>query len=180
MVRSSLGLALAATLVLACSSSSSTDPGGAGAGDAASTTSTASTSATTSTSAGAGGADNAPCDTTPTFHEVLAGPLSSCSGLEPPCHNASAGYLTIDPMNASNTYHALVGVPATISGAGDRVVPGDVDGSFLFRKLTNDLTPHEQDPMPKPPNFPGATWMELPADQIEMVRCWIVGGAMDD
>ncbi len=130
-----------------------------------------------STGQGAGG----DCATTPTFKEVLAHPLSGCSGYEPPCHNASAGELHIDPMDAKSTWKQLVGVKAWNKGGGVRVVPGDPADSFLYKKLTDDLGAKQGDPMPKAGGLmTGGGWTELPKDDIEMVRCWIQGGAKDD
>jgi hypothetical protein len=117
---------------------------------------------------------------TPTFAEVLQKPLSGCGGFEPPCHKLSAGDFHLNPLDPNGTFAALVNVTSTIPGAGERVVPGDPSHSFLYRKLINDLTPTEGDPMPKPGGLMGATWTELPADEIEILRCWILGGAKND
>jgi hypothetical protein len=172
------GAALAAALAAACGSttiSSGTAGTGGTATGTATTGSTSSGAATGgSSSVGAGGA----CATQPTFTEVLAMPLSGCAGLEPPCHNASAGMLKIDPTNKAGTWAQLVGVPASLAGAGVRVVPGDPAHSFLYRKLVDDLTPTEGSPMPKSGLSMG--WNKLPASEIEMVRCWILAGAKND
>jgi hypothetical protein len=128
-----------------------------------------------------GGAD-AGCATSPTFAEVLAKPLTGCNGLEPPCHNSGAGGLSITPGDAGGTWAQLVNVPAMIPGAGFRVVPGDAAHSFLYRKLINDLQPNETPAMPEHSGIPimAGDWKELPPDEIEMVRCWIEGGAKND
>jgi hypothetical protein len=175
---------VAALVLAACSSSGGTGPAGTGGSTSGSTTGSGATTGTgtgTSTTSGTGtggssGAGGA-CATQPTFTEVLAKPLSGCAGLEPPCHNFNAGSLKIDPSNDAATWAQLVGVPAYIMGAGVRVVPGDPAHSFLYRKLTNDLTPSEGSPMPKSGLANG--WNELPASEIEMVRCWILAGAAD-
>jgi len=148
---------------------SSTGTGGAG-----TTASTGAGGATTTSSTGAGGA----CATTPTFAEVLAKPLSNCSGFEPPCHNHNAAMLNIDPTMAGPTWSHLVNVPTYTAGAGVRVVPGDPEHSFLYRKLTDQLGPNDGLPMPHSGLATG--WNELPADEIEMVRCWILEGAPND
>jgi hypothetical protein len=171
-------LFLGAALLLACGSNgSSNGAGGHGNGGATGSGGTVGSGGTTGTggTTGAGGA----CAIDPKFSEVLAKPLSSCSGHEPPCHNFSAGNLNIDPADATASWDALVNVAASISpSAGMRVVPGDPAHSFLYRKLINDLTPDEGAPMPKSGLATG--WNELPADQIEMVRCWIQQGAKND
>jgi hypothetical protein len=86
--------------------------------------------------------------------------------------------LFINPMKKTYTWNQLVNVPTYTPGAGVRVKPGDPLNSFLYRKLINDLSPTEGSPMPKSGLATG--WNELPADQIEMVRCWILGGAQND
>jgi hypothetical protein len=162
--------------------------GATGTGGAASTgTSTTTGTATTSTSSsGAGGATGTGggtgagggCATDPTFAMVLSKPLSGCAGYEPPCHNSNAAMLHINPADPAATWAALVNVTTYTTGAGKRVVPGDPAHSFLYRKLTNDLTPDEGLPMPA--SGLGSGWKELAPDEIEMVRCWILGGAKNN
>jgi hypothetical protein len=151
------------------SSGGTTGMGGAGGGKS---------SSASSAGQGAGG----DCTTIPTFKEVLKKPLSGCSGFEPPCHNASAGELHIDPMDPKGTWKQFVGVKAWNTGGGVRVVPGDPADSFLYKKLTNDIGPKQGVPMPKSAGLVtgGGGWNELPKDEIDMVRCWIQGGAKDD
>jgi hypothetical protein len=148
------------------------------------TTSSSGTTGSTSTSSSSSGAGGAGCAQTPTFTDVLAGPLSSCAGVEPPCHNIGVEGLTIKPADAAFTWGQLVNVPTMTAGAGKRVVPDHPEKSFVYRKLTDDLTPTEGSPMPESegvlPGDAGSGWHELPADQIEMVRCWILGGAEDN
>jgi hypothetical protein len=86
--------------------------------------------------------------------------------------------LKFSPTDKNGAWAAFVNVPASTVGAGKRVVPGDAAHSFLYRKLTNDLTPDEGLPMPQ--SGLAAPWKELPADQIEMVKCWILAGAKND
>jgi hypothetical protein len=177
-----LAPAVSVGLVVACGGSGGTGHGGAGTtantSSAGGATTGSGTTAGGTTSTGAGGG----CTTHPTFTEVLAGPLSGCAGFEPPCHNANAGNLNINPQMKAATWAQLVNVPTYTSGAGIRVVPGNAAKSFLYRKLTGDLSPTEGSPMPKPPAISlfDAGWMELPAADIEMVRCWIQSGAADD
>jgi hypothetical protein len=70
-------------------------------------------------------------------------------------------------------HYALVDQPATAPGAAGqrRVVPGDPEGSFLWRKLMGDLKPEEGVRMPAS----GAT--PLGALELELVRTWIADGA---
>lgn len=68
---------------------------------------------------------------------------------------------------------SLVGQPATAAGAAGakRVVPGDPDASFLWRKLSGALGPGEGSPMP------AAGAPPLDALELELVRAWIEGEA---
>jgi hypothetical protein len=111
------------------------------------------------------------------FAAVLAKPLSGCGGFEPPCHSFGAGSFTLDPSNAAAAWAAMVNTTAATPGAGKLVAPGDPAHSFVYRKLTNDLTPDEGGPMPAPGNLMGAMWTELPQDELDTLRCWILGGA---
>jgi len=169
-----------ATATSSTSSASASGAGGAGGGAATSSTSAGGGAATSSSSAGGGGSTGAggACTTSPTFAQVLAKPLSSCSGLEPPCHNHDAAMLSIQPTMQGATWSQLVNVQTYTAGAGVRVVPGDPENSFLWRKLTDQLGPNDGLPMPHSGLATG--WNELPADEIEMVRCWILEGAPND
>lgn len=156
------------------------------AGSGGSTSTSGSPGTTASGTTGSGGATTGSggsgagggCAIDPTFAEVLAKPLSGCAGYEPPCHNAGAGMLHIDKNDAKATWGALVNVSSAIAGAGKRVVPGDPAHSFLYRKLVDNLKPTEGAPMPKSGVMTG--WNELPADQIELLRCWILAGAKNN
>jgi hypothetical protein len=186
-----LGACLAGlALVAACGSGAGTTGSGGGASSASGTTGSGG-SGTASATTGSGGAASGTggagtggtgaggaCVIDPTFAEILAQPLSGCAGHEPPCHNGGAGMLHIDPADAAGTWGALVNVPSTVVGAGKRVVPGDPAHSFLYRKLINDLKVSDGAPMPASGLASG--WTELPADQLEMVRCWILSGAKNN
>jgi hypothetical protein len=177
------GTATTGTTGTGTTSATSGTGGLGGAGTTSTTTSSGTTSTSSTTTSTGSTSAGGSCATTPTFAEVLATPLSSCAGLEPPCHNAGAGNMTIDPTKRTATWKQLVNVPVAMQGvSGDRVVPGDPGNSFLYRKLTNALSPIEQPPMPEPPaiGFADAGWVELPPSDIEMVRCWILGGALNN
>lgn len=178
---------------------SSTNPGsGGGSSTSSATSGTTSTSATTTSGtttgsggatgtggagqggAGTGGASPDCAGIDATFTAVLAKPLSGCGGFEPPCHKLAAGELRIDPNDPAMTFAALVNVDTTIVGAGKRVVPGDPVKSFLYRKLIDDLGPDDGAPMPEPGGLANPMWNQLPQDEIDIVRCWIAGGAKND
>jgi hypothetical protein len=86
------------------------------------------------------------------------------------CHmtGQEAGEIALHPKAA---YDALVGV-ASRETALKRVEPGDPEKSYLYLKLTDAHLPvgGSGEPMPMG-NYP------LPAEQIELVRQWIVEGA---
>lgn len=86
------------------------------------------------------------------------------------CHKgaAAAGGLSLDPGQA---YAALVGTPAVGAPTRVRVVPGDVDASYLIEKLESE-TPAAGDPMP-----PAA---RLSQERLDLIRRWIEAGALDN
>jgi hypothetical protein len=73
-------------------------------------------------------------------------------------------------LRAGTAYGSLVGHPATAAAA-TRVVPGDPEASFLWRKLTGNLGPGEGTRMP------AAGAPPLNALEMELVRAWIENGA---
>lgn len=77
------------------------------------------------------------------------------------------------PLVSPQSYDALVGVPAHESCGGTRVVPGDPEHSYLYRKIT-DETPCDGARMPRA----GAILaMPLPAAQVATIHDWIANGA---
>jgi outer membrane protein assembly factor BamB len=118
----------------------------------------------------AGGGAPAPA----TFSSIHADLLSSrCAG--PVCHSSSmaGGGLNVSGT-ASSVRAALVGTPASGSecaSAGLQLVaPGQPDQSLLYRKLI-DMPPCGSR---MPPTA------ALPAADIERIRAWIAGGALDN
>ena len=121
--------------------------------------------------------DSGPCATAPTIADL--DPIlrntndGGCASLA--CHVSNnpgeAGVLAFDVPDIRSQ---LVGVTVSnFPSGGFRVIPGDVGHSFLWRKLTNDLAGGALG-VPMPNTTP---WMQLPADQLELVRCWIATGA---
>ena len=95
------------------------------------------------------------------------------------CHGSGSGGLTF--TDAASAHAALVG-PNRARGTAmcteaeaslERVTPGDPDASFLFIKVSGP-----------PPAGCGAQMPlsggPLTAEQIETIRSWIAGGAMND
>jgi len=87
------------------------------------------------------------------------------------CHDSESatGNMILLPGAA---YSQIVGVTpdnAAAAGAGLlRITPGDPDSSFLYRKITDDLVIGWGNAMP-------LNLTPLTADQIELIRLWIIG-----
>ena len=78
--------------------------------------------------------------TTPTFAEVLAMPLSHCSGFEPPCHNGGTGGLMFTPAEPGGRVGCVRERDGDLSWApASASSPATRRTSFLYRKLTDDL-----------------------------------------
>lgn len=90
------------------------------------------------------------------------------------CHNSMSPKAGL-ALDGRNAYANLVVVPAqneAAAAAGKQlVVPGRPEQSFLYQKLTGNLTPDEGDQMPQ-------TGVPLPPEQVEAVRQWILRGAL--
>lgn len=119
-------------------------------------------------------ADSGACSATPSGADVQAILSPSCA--QAACHSRfdpeSAGGLIFDRGDPRSV---TVGVSSSYAGI-YYVIPGDVGHSFLWRKVTNDLPSDGSEGAPMPLGDP-AHWVELPADQLETLRCWIAGGA---
>lgn len=77
------------------------------------------------------------------------------------------------PLVSGQSYDALVGVAARETCGATRVVPGDPEHSYLYRKIADD-NPCDGDRMPRA----GATLPQpLSADQITTIHDWIAAGA---
>ena len=78
------------------------------------------------------------------------------------------------PLVASASYAALVGVAAHETCGGTRVVAGDPEHSYLYRKVV-DAQPCDGERMPHQGMI--ANTPPLPAADIATIRAWIAGGA---
>ncbi len=78
------------------------------------------------------------------------------------------------PLVASASYAALVGVPALETCGGNRVVAGDPEHSYLYRKVV-DATPCDGERMPHQGML--ANTPPLSAADIATIRNWIAAGA---
>jgi hypothetical protein len=119
------------------------------------------------------------CATTPTYAE-LRDTIFTRRCATGVCHGGTTGTGRPEgPGNytASSTRDVWVNRSSVWMRGLVVVRPGDPDGSFMLRKLTNDLNPNpriEGEPMPDNGRMP---WEQLPDEEIAAIRCWIAGGA---
>lgn len=175
----------------------------AGQGESSSSTSSSSSSsgviASSSSAAGSSGAQHASsaesaggssaegqsssssvveCQQPVTMAQVQDAVFISCGGHGVmTCHSREPYQADLDLSDATASHAALVNVDS-VYAAQKRVVPGDVEGSFLWRKLNNTLDENggEGEPMPK---GEAIQWQRMPDEQMNLVRCWIAGGAAE-
>lgn len=110
------------------------------------------------------------------FADVQANVFGGCGGMGPRTCHARAPFQGGLDLSEAGAYDALVNVDATTPGAGKLVVPGDVEASFLWRKLTNTLAEDGSEGAPMPLGE-AIQWSQLPDQQINAVRAWIEAGA---
>lgn len=160
------------------STSTGTDSGGLRDGGATPTDAAALVDAMEPSDSGSpdgGAGPDSGCPTTPLFADVHSRTFSACN-----CHMRASpppsGMLDLSPGVA---YQNLVNVPAVRNAMKMRVTPGDPDASFLWQKLNNLQDPaSEGGPMPRP--MAGMPWVRLPDAELNILRCWIAGGAPND
>ena len=130
-------------------------------------------------SGGIGGSGGSAGSGQATFTQVKATVFGSCAGSGVPgpmtCHGSAPYQGNLD-LFSDGAFANLVGVPSDIDGTLIRVIPGDPENSFLYRKLINDLPQDLSlgDPMPL---GEAIMWSELPSDQIQLLYDWIAAGA---
>jgi hypothetical protein len=120
-------------------------------------------------SGGSGGGTSVAQPASPTFAEVYEKALAPHGCTDGYCHHWEEG--PADVSAAKRAYASLVGVaaPGDDCGGAERVVPGDPEHSLVFLKVS----------MAKPPcgarmPFHGDP---LTAEQVDLIRAWIEGGA---
>ncbi len=84
------------------------------------------------------------------------------------CHAGGSAPLGLK-LDAANAYAMLVGVSSVQVPGIARVAPGDPDNSYLIQKLEGTAASGGQMPLGGPP---------LSADNIELIRRWIIDGAL--
>lgn len=105
----------------------------------------------------------------PVFSEIQSEvftPTCATSG----CH-AGAGAPQGLRLDETSSYGLLVNVPSSEVPSIPRVAPGDPDGSYLVRKLEGTAAVGVQMPLGRPP---------LAQSTIDVIRQWIIDGAIDD
>lgn len=114
-----------------------------------------------------GGPPAGPID--PLFSEIQAAVLTpNCATAG--CH-VGAGAPQGLRLDADSSYGLLVGVPSSEVPSVLRVAPGNPDDSYLVQKLEGSAAAGQRMPLGRQP-LPGAT--------IDVIRQWIVDGALDD
>lgn len=181
-VLSSLSLLLALAGAGCGSSTPATPDGGSLQADTGGGTDTGSTpdtgtQADTGSQADVGtSTSDAGCTISPTFADVSTQMFEVTCGGPINCHGSSGIHGGSLALQSPSTYASLVGVESSADPAILRVDPGHPETSLLYRKLINDLPTDASLGGPMPAGE-GIQWHELPADQIELVRCWIANGA---
>jgi len=74
-------------------------------------------------------------------------------------------------LDDASSYGMLVGVPSSESASKLRVAPGDADNSYLIQKLEGTASVGAQMPLNAPP---------IAQASIDVIRQWIIDGAIDD
>jgi hypothetical protein len=111
-----------------------------------------------------------PVTADPTFTNVYQGVLCA-NGCDKVCHTSDTGAAKLNLFGKAAAYTSLVGIPAmdmACAGKATRVVAGDPATSLLVQKLANTQTCGGQ----MPPGGP-----ELPPEQLDALRAWIMAGA---
>jgi hypothetical protein len=105
--------------------------------------------------------------------------FSECTG----CHGGYPIQGELDLSTEDIAFSQLVDVPAAGIHCADpphvRVVPGDVDGSLLYQKLSMTMDCGLGMPESEGPFHPGANDVTpFTAEQLAIVAAWIDGGAV--
>jgi hypothetical protein len=129
--------------------------------------------------AGCGGSGGAPCTTT-SMDTVQTQVFDGCSTGSPygGCHAAAPFGASLD-LTRGMAYAYLVHAPSNSSPGNWRVEPGDLDHSFLWRKLTDALATDASEGVPMPRDS-SDQWAPLTQSQLNAVRCWITTGAPNE
>jgi hypothetical protein len=125
-----------------------------------------------------GGGGDASCPPDTSMQAVQAQVFNGCTVTgNGGCHVAAPFGANLD-LTSANAYVDLVHAPSQSSPGKWRVEPGDLDGSFLWRKLTNNLASDGSEGLPMPRDTRDQ-WAPLSDAQLASVRCWIASGASD-
>lgn len=130
--------------------------------------------------AGCGGSDDASCTAATSMQSVQAQVFDGCSNGGPygGCH-AQAPFAASLDLTRGNAWQYLVHAPSNSAPGSWRVEPRDLDHSFLWRKLNDDLPTDASEGLPMPRDVVDQ-WAKLTDAQLAAVRCWIQSGAPND
>lgn len=144
------------------------DPGTSDSSTGSGSTGPGTTSAVDDTSTGDGATTSSEETAIPAvaFDQVLAIIAAECF-----CHRSPMFPGQLD-LRDDAAYASLVSVPSAQVPRVDRVVPGDPDGSYLYLKLLGDQASVGGGGTRMPQGAP-----MLPAEDLDTVRYWILGGA---
>jgi hypothetical protein len=104
--------------------------------------------------------------------EVFDGCTISSNG---GCHAAAPFGANLD-LTSGNAWQYLVHAPSNSAPGRWRVEPGDLDASFLWHKLTDELATDSSEGVPMPRDR-SDVWAPLSDAKLATVRCWITTGA---
>ncbi|MEX0707262.1 MAG: hypothetical protein WD078_04815 [Woeseia sp.] len=113
--------------------------------------------------------DEMPAAIGPVFSEIQSGvftPTCATAG----CHTGAGAPQGLR-LDATSSYGLLVNVASSQAPSIPRVAPGDPDGSYLVRKLEGTAAAGARMPLGRPP---------LAQSTIDVIRQWIIDGALDD
>jgi hypothetical protein len=125
--------------------------------------------------AGCGGSGDSSCAAT-SMDTVQTKVFDGCSTQYSGCHSTLPPFGANLDLTRGMAYGFLVHAPSNSSPGNWRVEPGELDHSFLWRKLTNALAGDGSEGVPMPRDRLDQ-WAPLNQAQLDAVRCWITSGA---
>ena len=126
--------------------------------------------------AGCGASDGAPCTAATAMQTVQSQVFDGCTtSSNGGCHAAAPFGANLD-LTRGNAWQYLVHAPSNSSPGSWRVEPSDLDHSFLWHKLTDQLATDQSEGVPMPRDI-SDVWAPLSDAKLAAVRCWIQSGA---
>lgn len=103
---------------------------------------------------------------------------SKCLGRE--CHVGAVPAAEGLELGSDLSYASIVGVPSRQNPGRTLVVPGSAASSYLFCKIVPGCGPIFGERMPIDEDVNDLIKANLTAEEIDIIRRWIDGGALDD